>query len=71
MIATRRITVNKREFIMTKSDTYKIKNENDEIFESAIDLIDTKHTYTETDELSAAKKMQLEAERRKQARVNA
>ena len=71
MIATKRITVNKREFIMTKSDTYKIKNENDEVFESAIDTVDTKHTYTETDELSTAKKMQLEAERKQKERANA
>lgn len=70
MIATKRITVNKREFIMTKSDTYKIKNEKNEIFESAIDPINAKHVYTETDELSTAKKMQLEAERRKQERTN-
>lgn len=70
MITTKRITVNKREFIMTKSDMYKIKNENDKVFESAIDPIDAKHTYAETDELSTAKKVKLEAERRKQARAN-
>lgn len=71
MIATKRITVNKKEFIMTKSDTYKIKNENDEIFESAFDPIDAKHEYTETDELSTAKKMQLEAERKRKGGANA
>lgn len=70
MITTKKITVNKRDFILTKSDTYKIKNEAGEIFESAFDPVDAKHVYTEADELSTTKKMQLEAERRKQARVN-
>ncbi len=71
MIATKRITVNKREFIMTKSDTYKIKNEAGGVFESAIDPVDAKHTYTETSELSTAKKIQLEAERKKKEREKA
>lgn len=67
MIVTKKITVNKKEFILTKSDTYKIKNELEEIFESAFDSVDAKHVYTETNELSASKLAELKAAKRKKS----